>query len=313
VIDQRCVACLDVGGTSVKSAVVLRQGVLPAESYHHDPVDSAGTADRILESFSAALERAMTYARRSGMTLEGIGIAICGPFDYENGISKIKDLDKYDSLYDVNVKAGLQKRLALPGSLPILFDVDAWSFARGEVWVGAGRPYRRVIAFTMGTGVGSAFSVDQKIVGEGPGVPWLGWISGQKYRDGILNDYISRTFMIHRYRDLTGDKIDIREMAERARQGDQDAAQVFHEMAAELGKFLSQHHVQAFGAECLVFGGQISKSYDLFVEPIWQALADIRCLQAIVPAADIEHSALLGAAKYVFDQVSSSGQARRTA
>jgi glucokinase len=303
VIDRHCVVCLDVGGTSVKSGVVLPQGVLHAGSYRHDPVDSAGTAESILESFSGALERAMAYARTSNMTLDGIGIAICGPFDYEHGISKIKDLDKYDSLYNVNVKAELQNRLALPESLPILFDVDAWSFARGEVWVGAGRPYRRVIAFTMGTGVGSAFAVDQKIVSEGPGVPWLGWISGQKYRDGILNDYISRTFMMQRYQELTGVTIDIEEMAQRARRSDEKAVQVFHEMAAELGQFLSKHHVQAFGAECLLFGGQISKSYDLFVEPIKQALVGIGRLQAILPAADIEHSAILGAAKHVFDFV----------
>ena len=303
---SHCVACLDVGGTSVKSGVVLQQGILQAGSYRHDPVDSAGSADSILESFSEALARAIVTAQRSGLHLDGIGIAICGPFDYENGISKIKDLEKYDALYNVNVKAALQNRLPVASELPILFDVDAWSFARGEVWVGAGRPYSRVIAFTMGTGVGSAFAVDQKIVGEGPGVPWLGWISGQRYRDGILNDYISRTFMMNRYQELTGQTVDIEEMANRARHGDAAANQAFQEMARELGQFLSEHHVREFGAECLIFGGQISKSYELFIEPIKSALADIESLKAILPAADIEHSALLGAAKHVFDLVGSS-------
>ena len=299
--DAGCVACLDIGGTSVKSGIVQSNGTLYARSYRHDPVDSGGTAAAILESFAQALKNALVFAEAAQLDLGGIGIAICGPFDYENGISKIRDLDKYESLYDVNVKAQLQDILGLPRDFPMLFDVDAWSFGRGEVWVGAGRPYRRVIAFTMGTGVGSAFAVDQEIVSEGPGVPWLGWISGQKYRDGIVNDYISRTFMMQRYQALTGDSIDIEEMAQRARQGDGTATQVFEEIGAELGQFLRKHHVQAFAAECILFGGQISKSYNLFIGPFKQALADVGCLKAILPAADIEHSALIGAGKYVFD------------
>jgi glucokinase len=301
--DEHYAACLDIGGTSVKSGVVKRDGSLYAGSFREDPVDSGGPADPILESFASSLKNVLDIVRKKNLILDGIGIAICGPFDYEQGISKIKDLDKYESLYDVNVKAYLQKRHALPPTLPMLFDVDAWSFGRGEVWTGAGKPYNRVIVFTMGTGVGSAFAVNKKIVSEGPGVPWIGWISGQKYRDGILNDYISRTYMINRYRDLTGLNLDVQEMADRARAGDRNAKKVFAEISTELGLFLKEHHVEEFGAECIIFGGQISKSFELFVGPIERALADIESLQAILPAADIERSALKGAAKLVFDRI----------
>lgn len=301
---QHCAVCLDIGGTSIKSGVVKRNGTLVAGSFRSTAVDSGGTADQILNSFAAALNTVLDIAHNGNLILDGIGIAICGPFDFDKGISYIKDLDKYDALYEVNVKERLRKELALPPDLPLLFDGDAWAFARGEVWVGAGKPYSRVIVFTMGTGVGSAFAVDKRIVDEGPGVPWLGWISGQKHRSGILNDYISRTFMIERYNALTGLMVDIKEMADRARAGDRQAQQVFEEIGSELGLFLRLHHVEAFGAECIIFGGQISKSYELFVGPIKSALEDIKSLRAILPAADIERSAVVGAAKYVFDSVS---------
>ena len=301
---NHCAVCLDIGGTAVKSGIVKKDGTLYADSYHHDPIDSGGTADQILSSFAHSLGRLLDYVQEKELRLAGIGIAICGPFDYEKGISKIKDLDKYESIYDVNVKEQLRQRLNLPPGLPMLFDVDAWSFARGEVWVGAGMPYNRVIVFTMGTGVGSAFAVDQKIVSEGAGVPWIGWISGQSYKDGILNDYISRTHMMNRYQALTGNRLDIKEMADEAKAGNKNALRVFEEIGTELGQFLKQHHVEEFGAECILFGGQISKSYELFIGPIKSDLTDIESLRAILPAADIEHSAIKGAAKYVFDAYS---------
>jgi glucokinase len=298
------VACLDIGGTSVKSGVVGTDGALYPGSLHTTPVDSGGTARAILRTFADSLKGVLDIAQHNSLILDGIGIAICGPFDYEKGISKITGVDKYEALYDVNVKEHLQRELELPLNLPMLFDVDAWAFGRGEVWTGAGRPYRRVIVFTMGTGVGSAFAVDGKIVGEGPGVPWYGWISGQKYRDGMLNDYISRTYMMNRYRALTGLDIDIKEMAGLAREGDSAARGVFEEIGAELGGFLREHHVKEFGAECIIFGGQISRSFDLFVGPVRSALEGIGSLRAVLPAMDIECSALRGVAKLVFDSIS---------
>lgn len=301
--NEHCVACLDIGGTSVKSGVVGTDGTLCAGSLHVRPVDSGGAAELILKSFADSLREVLDIVRKRNLILDGIGIAICGPFDYERGISKIRGLDKYESLYDVNVKEYLQKELELPLDLPMLFDVDAWAFGRGEVWIGAGKPYDRVIVFTMGTGVGSAFAVDKKIVGEGPGVPWYGWISGQKYRDGILNDHISRTYMINRYKALTGLDLDIEEMADKAMEGDRNARKVFEEIGSELGCFLREHHVKEFGAECIIFGGQISKSYELFIGPVKGALEGIESLRAILPAMDIECSALKGVAKFVFDSV----------
>jgi glucokinase len=299
---QRYVACLDIGGTSVKSAVVKSDGSLLERSQCIDAVDSAGSKEQILGAFAKALGRALEFAERQRVRLAGIGVSICGPFDYEQGISKISGLDKYEAIYDVNVKQALQQELRLPAELPFLFDVDSWSFARGEVWTGAARPYRRAIVFTMGTGVGSAFAVDGRIVAEGAGVPWYGWISGQKHRDGMLNDYISRTYMIRRYEELSGSRIDVKEMAARAEEGDPVAKGVFSEMGRELGGFLRENNVRDFQAECLVFGGQISKSFHLFADPLREQLKDIRCLRAIIPAADFEGSAIKGVARYVLEK-----------
>jgi glucokinase len=295
------VVSLDIGGTSVKTGVVRDDGSIVESSSSTHPVDSLGSAERILATFAAGAKSSLDFAHVHGLAVAGIGVSICGPFDYEKGISKIRGLDKYEAIYDVNVKEHLQDALRVPKSLPIVFDVDSWAFCRGEVWSGAGRRYDRVIVLTLGTGVGSAFAVKKKIVAEGAGVPWYGWISGQKHREGILNDYVSRTFMIRRYRELTGEEIDVKEMAERATAGERAARDVFTTVGRELGGFLKEHNVRDFRAECLIFGGQISKSFDLFIDPIRESLKGIESLKAILPAADIEWSAMKGVARYVFE------------
>jgi len=298
----RCAACLDIGGTTVKSGVVTEDGKLIAGTTSQAPVNSKGSIEEILSTFAQSLGKVLKYANECENTLGGIGIAMPGPFDYERGISYIKDLDKYESIYGVNVKQELQQRLKLPSEFPLVFDVDSWSFARGEVWFGAGNPYSRVIVFTMGTGVGSAFAVNKRIVDEGPGLPpWLGCISLQPYKKSVLNDYISRTYMMKHYEELTGKTIDIEEMADRAKTGEVEAILVFEEIGSVLGQFLKRHNVEEFGAECVLFGGQISKSIDLFIGPIREALSDIKSLKVILQATDIEHSALKGVAKHVFD------------
>ena len=78
---------------------------------------------------------------------------------------------------------------------------------------------------------------------------------------------------------------------------------MFTEVGRELGGFLGRHHVEEFGAECLIFGGRISKAFDLFAGPIRGSLAAIGSVKAILPAADIEWSALRGVARHVFDSV----------
>jgi len=295
--------CLDIGGTSVKAAVVGSDSFLLPGSAATDLVNSHGSADEILGVFAQAARRALDFARGRGVPIAGLGVSICGPFDYEKGICQIRGLDKYESIYGVNVKEHLQGRLELSRELPFFFDVDSWSFARGEVWTGAGKPFRRVVVFTMGTGVGSAFAIDGTIVAEGPGVPWYGWISGQKYRSGMLNDYTSRTFMIRSYKELTGQTVEVSEMAARADAGDRHARGVFLEVGTTLAEFLRDHNLRDFKAEAIIFGGQISKASHLFLEPLRSLMKDVRSLKAVLPAADIDGSALKGIGKFVFDRI----------
>jgi len=69
----------------------------------------------------------------------GIGIGMCGPLDLDEGIALIQGVDKYESIYGMNLKIELRKRLGLSLDYPIHFEYDSWAFARGEAWLGAGQ------------------------------------------------------------------------------------------------------------------------------------------------------------------------------
>jgi len=301
---MKFVVCMDIGGTSLKTGIVGESGALAPGSLHAETLDSRGSAQSILSAFADALRSSLAFASTENVPVAGIGIAICGPFDCEKGISLIRGVGKYEALYGVDVKSALRSMTGLADDLPLFFDIDSWCFARGEVWYGAGAGFERVIVLTLGSGLGSAFSIHRRIVAEGPGVPWLGWIAGQRYRDGILNDYICRDAMCRRYTQLSGLSADVAEIARAARGGDEPARQVFEETGSALGFFLREHNVRDFGAECLIFGGRISLSFDLFAPSLQNALGRLPCLRATLEAADIECSALKGAARYVFEHLS---------
>src|SRR5690606_9885973 len=123
--------------------------------------------------------------------LAGIGIAMPGPFDYVNGISLIKGLGKYEALYGMNIKGELKARMMLPQDVPVIFANDAVCFARGEYSYGSALGYRRVVALTLGTGLGAAFLEDGRRVDKGPEVPDGGVLYNIPYGNGIAEDCFS--------------------------------------------------------------------------------------------------------------------------
>ena len=117
-----CVICLDIGGTSLKSALVTEDGFIVNESFQKLPVDSQGTAETIFTAFANSLGKGLEFAKAAGLPIDGIGISTCGPFDYKKGISYIKNYDKYEAIYGMNVKEKLQHILHLSKELPFFFD-----------------------------------------------------------------------------------------------------------------------------------------------------------------------------------------------
>ena len=280
------VIALDVGGTSVKSALVAPGGHIIRKPII-TPIDSSGDAENILGTFAQIIHTHLGQAQTSNVI--GVALGFPGPFDYAAGICLIEGVEKYGAIHGVNMRDALRARLDL-GDLPSLFRNDAEAAVVGEARYGAGRDYRRLIGVTLGTGCGSAFVVDGAPVTSGPGVPPNGWLYPVLFRGNRADDVFSRRGLEARLRAAGITEHNVKDAAAAARAGNVGARQVFEAFGADLGSFLNSHAV-SFAAEAVLVLGRIAGAIDLFGPPLRQALS--------VPSLPGERgpdAALLGAA-----------------
>jgi glucokinase len=262
------VIALDVGGTSVKSALVAPGGHVSGKSLVTS-IDSSGEAEGILSTFAQIIRAHLDECRTSNLL--GVALGFPGPFDYAAGICLIEDVEKYAAIYRVNMRDALRTRLNL-GDLPILFRNDAEAAVVGEARYGAGLDYRRLIGVTLGTGCGSAFLVGGMPVTSGPGVPPNGWLYPVLFHGLRADDVFSRRGLEARLRAAGVIDLSVKDAATAARAGDIGARQVFNTFGADLGSFLNSH-VVAFAAEAVLVLGRIAGAFDLFGPSLRQALS----------------------------------------
>ena len=284
------VIALDVGGTSVKSALIAPGGHVIGEPVI-TPIDSSGEAESILRTFAQIISTHLGQAQTSNVI--GVALGFPGPFDYGAGICLIEGVEKYRAIYGVNMRDALRARLDL-GDFPICFRNDAEAAVVGEARYGAGQNYQRLIGVTLGTGCGSAFLVAGVPVTSGPGVPPNGWLYPVPFRGIRADDTFSRRGLEVRLRAAGITELSVKDVAVAARAGDVTARQVFEAFGADLGAFLDSFAV-AFAAEAVLVLGRIAGAIDLFGPPLRQAVS--------VPALPGDRgpdAALLGAADLLF-------------
>lgn len=259
-----------------------------------EPLDGDGSAEEIV----AALVRCA--ARLPAGPGTPWAIALPGPFDYVGGIGLYEGVGKFDALRGVDLRAALAARL--PGAGTASFHNDADAFVLGEWWAGSARGHRHAVGITLGTGVGSGFLRDGRLLRQGSGVPPEGRVDLLRYEDAPLEETVSRRAIRRAYAEAAGGPptLDVHQIAQLALSGDRVAEAVFertfHALGTVLGPWLA-----AFQPTVLVVGGSIAASWDLVARPLRAGLAaaapetaDGRI--AVEPAAHSGQAALLGAA-----------------
>ncbi len=261
--------CLDVGGTNIKSAVLLDNGTILDNVINECPSLSDKSKEVIIDNLCNVIKKEYDRYDKESKLL-GIGLGFPGPFDYENGICKIKDLAKYESIYDVNVRKELMKNLDkevlsnISENFAIFFENDATMYAFGETFKENTLNNGKTIAICIGTGVGSAFLNNGKLIKHGDNVPENGWIYSTKFKDSIIDDYISARGILKIYKDLTGETLNqVKPIADKALNGDNLSIKTFETFGFNLAQAMNIF-VKSFNPDNLIIGGQISKSYNLF-------------------------------------------------
>jgi glucokinase len=284
---EEVVGALDIGGMHVAAGRVhVPSANVDAASRVRLPLPRSGgpaLLERILDA-AAAVSAAET--RR-------FGVAAPGPFDYAAGICMVSH--KLPGLYGVNLRRELAVRLGLAGGA-VSFLNDADAFLLGEWWAGAARGHARAIGITLGTGLGSAFLEEGRVVRAGPRVPADGALYKLAFRGAPVEETISRRALLASYGSDPDGGPDVEQIAERARAGERRARLVFEELAADLAEFLVPS-LEAFAPTCLVVGGSIARAWELLEAVLRSGLASGPPL-IVARAARIDDAPLLGAARH---------------
>lgn len=277
-------ACgVDIGGSHVTAAIIeIASNTIVKDSVNRSWIDASKSAGDIVQDWTVIIKKALAAVNEQRVN---IGIAMPGPFDYEDGISYIKGQHKYEALYNVNVKELLAKTLKQPADT-ITFANDAACFLQGEVAGGIAKGMENVAGLTLGTGLGSALFNNR--IAEDADL----WHS--PFLNGIAEDYLSTRWFVSRYNELSGKVInDVKELTD-IYPFDKHAQIVFDEFGENLGAFIKKI-IKGEDIEMVVMGGNIARALDLFRNGMNISLAGLSPVPVIQSSVLGEHAALLGA------------------
>jgi glucokinase len=276
------VLAFDVGGSHVAAAVCY------GKDFRLGPVVSAPhPAEHTCAAFVDLLRGLGVKAGACSDGNMGAMLAVPGPFDLKAGVSLMRH--KLPYLYGFDLRQALARCFNWPPA-QVRFLNDADAYLLGEIGAGAARGFRRAVGLTLGTGIGSAFAVEGRLMTEGPGVPSGGEIWNLPYQGGIVEDFVSARAIAGKYERRTGLKREVVDLAALVR-ADPAAEQAFQEFGQQLGDVI-RTLLAAFRPDVIVLGGGISRSAQLFLPAVQAQVGDSSMALRVSELGD--HAALVG-------------------
>lgn len=286
---------MDVGGTHITSAVIdVTDMKVLGNSLHKECFDSNLPVNQVMDFWEKSIR--LSLIKSEVGDFKGITVCIPGPFDYENGISMIKGQDKYENFYGLNIRDLIRERLHLPVDFKIFFENDAVCFGKGEVYKEKQNLSKRVMAVTLGTGLGSCFIKNGVSISSGTQVPADGEIWNLPFKNEIAEDHVSLRGLLSNYFILSGIQLKSGlELYELATNSDKNALKSFESFGEDLAEIVIPW-LKKFSVEHFIIGGKIANSNTLFLPSFNKRIKEAGCDISIQISEDNENAALLGAA-----------------
>jgi len=253
-LQDNYVVGVDIGGTHISACIIdTKQWNIYLENVARNHVFSQGDAKTILHTWASTIQDIIAT---SPTPIQFIGIAMPGPFDYENGISEIQGQSKYDDLYKKDIKGLLAEELGL-SKQSIHFINDAAAFLQGEIFVQNLQTNNRILGITLGTGLGSAV-----------------WNKGEKafdaalwnspYEDCIFEEFLVTRWFVRRFKEIAGkDVTGLKEILDNYRETEEFQI-IKEEYAKHLFDFM-QFFAEKHASEIFIVGGNIAKALPIFI------------------------------------------------
>ena len=145
---------VDVGGMSIKAALVSREGEIIYKSTKKTNCLEGGPGVLLKDIKDLMLEH-IEYAKKNDYLVKGIGFGIPGVVNNAKGTI---DYAVNLGVENLNLRDYLSEL-----KLPIALSNDANVACLGEERFGAAKDYKNVVMLTLGTGVGSGIVIDDKL------------------------------------------------------------------------------------------------------------------------------------------------------
>ncbi|MDC7122283.1 ROK family transcriptional regulator [Cellulomonas fimi] len=254
---------------------VLAERVLPMPVDH--PVDTSLDRTALL---------VVDLLERLGLAMQdvvGIGIGLPAPVDDATGMISVRGIMRgWD---EVHVGHVLSKRLALP----VYVDNDANLGALAESTRGASREYRDSVYVRASYGTGAGIVINHQLHRGFAGTAGeIGHVQVDPQGDicrcgsrGCLDTVVGARAIVEPLRATHGN-LTLRDVVQRARDGDPGCAQVIADAGAEIGAVVSGV-AMTVNPQCIVVGGELAETGEILLQPMREALRRRVLLNQIAP------------------------------
>ena len=304
---------IDLGGTSVKYALIDNEGVFHFQGKLPSKADIS--AEAVIGQLVTACKETMASAQQLGVTIEGIGIGTPGNVDETNRIvmGGAENIKGWENL-------NLADRIEAETHLPVQMGNDANLRGLGETMYGAGQGARNVVFLTVGTGIGGAVVIDGKLFNgfanrgtELGHVPLIA--NGEPCACGsigCLEHYASTSALVRRFnkraaeagRSFSGEEINGELIVRLYKEGDKLATECLDEHCDFLGHGIAGF-INIFSPQRIVIGGGLSEAGDFYIQKVSErahryVMADCAVNTRIMAASLGNKAGSIGAASLVF-------------
>lgn len=264
---------LDIGGTTIKAAVVDGDGVIIYRDLQ--PTDAQQGKEVVLSTIRSTIEQAIALHP----SVVAIGIGVPGVVNPRDGcVYHPPNLPGWDVVPLASLVRSYTR-------VPVAVDNDANVAAVAELVLGAGRGHSHFLYVTLGTGVGGGIIVDHRLfVGERGGAGEIGHIvidahaapepNQLPFRPGTLEEFVGRkgilrlaahyanqypNSLLHTYTEL-----DVQQISDAVERGDTAAQGCFRQAGYYIGIGLASA-LALLDMRTIVVGGGISQAHPLLL------------------------------------------------
>jgi len=307
------VAAVDVGGTTIKGALVDHDGTVMARLRRPTPPGDNGP-DEVLAEILVCVDE-LSGAASQRVRVRAVGVVVTGIVDERRGMA----------VHSQNVgwrNVPVRSFVEHATRLPVGFGHDVRAGTLAEWRLGAGRGLQDLVFVPVGTGISAGIVVDgQLITGDGYAGE-LGHVDvghGEPCScggRGCVEALASATAIARRYAAASGRPVTgAREVAELMVTGDPTARRIWTDATEALALALAWTSV-VLAPQAILIGGGLARSGGLLFEPLAEALGrhlGVVRRPPLVPATLADDAGFLGAALLAWEALGEDGPGPRRA